>query len=511
MTATPSLVVSGAKSVIAWTSTNTTSCNADVAARTKGVSGTFTTAALTTGTSYSVTCVGPKGSSTSSVYVGISSGTGSSSGYNNGINTPTVTVNATPLSVESGSSSDISWISTNATSCNANVTGRTKGTSGTFNTGALTKGKEYSVICIGTNGSSSGNVIVSVIGENDPPIVSAIATPSSIVSGAKSVITWTSKNTTSCNADVTTRTKGTSGTFTTAALTSDTAYSVTCVGPNGSGSTTVYVFINTNGVVTTCPYGGTPPNCLNAPIGSSSYNNICINGADNYPTCTTLNGVCVNNATNPPACTTASTTTTPTTIQTCQDLDVLDFTAEQTAEITDLLKRYYLLADKLKTDNDIISANNDADKTKSIINQAQTLTQQCVEQTSSPSYTGPKQLGPGNPYYKSDSYLASIWPIDPFNPPLNAKIGFDINGKGFAPLANAEDTFMGTGSYYIKKLQDNYLNWPSSSANPNAWKSTYMNSFADWASLNAQTAWDQKKSEAEEATTTVIESLFRIW
>jgi len=516
LTATPSSVVSGAKSVIAWTSTNTTSCNAGITGRTKGTSGTFNTAALTTGTSYSVTCIGPKGSSTSSVYVGISTGTGSSSGYNNGVNNLTVTVNATPLSVEPGSSSDISWYSTNTTSCNAGITGRTKGTSGTFNTGALTKGKEYSVTCIGTNGSSSGNVIVSVIGENDPPIVSAIANPSLILPNTKSVITWTSKNTTSCNADVATRTKGISGTFTTPALTGDTAYSITCVGPNGSSSTTVYVFVNTNGIVTTCPYGGTPPNCLNAPIGSSSSYNICTNGTDNYPTCTTINGKCQNGATNPPLCTEGmqpcpvdSTGTYPFCIlkvQTCENLATLEFTPEQQADLEALLRRYYLLSEKIKSENDIIQLNNDLDKTNSLIARTEDLTKQCFDEKSKSSYTGPQSTRQGNPWYPvgTEAYNNSVWLLNPYNAqtphtPLNlSKYGFNEFPRKLWDLT-------GNTKYY-----DNWM------ASVNNKDSSYLN-HTDWAQLNADANLrvanpnDYWTSNDGSATPAVIEYLFKIW
>ncbi|MEQ1673424.1 MAG: DUF1566 domain-containing protein, partial [Candidatus Nitrotoga sp.] len=61
LTATPSSIASGATSTISWTSTNSTSCvslNGGFLPGASGTTGTFITPALTTSTTYTVTCTG---------------------------------------------------------------------------------------------------------------------------------------------------------------------------------------------------------------------------------------------------------------------------------------------------------------------------------------------------------------------------------------------------------------------------------------------------------------------
>ncbi|MCK9371450.1 hypothetical protein M0R04_16160, partial [Candidatus Dojkabacteria bacterium] len=85
------------------------------------------------------------------------------------------------------------------------------------------------------------------------PTVSVTATPSTIKPGETSTISWTSTNATSCTPSIragmgTTgnNVNTTTGSFSTGALTSGKAYSVTCTGENGSASGNAYVFIGTN-------------------------------------------------------------------------------------------------------------------------------------------------------------------------------------------------------------------------------------------------------------------------
>jgi hypothetical protein len=76
---------------------------------------------------------------------------------------PTVSLNANPTTINSGSTSTLSWSSTNATSCTASGgwTG-TKATSGSQATAALTTNTTYNLSCSGTGGSASASATVSV-------------------------------------------------------------------------------------------------------------------------------------------------------------------------------------------------------------------------------------------------------------------------------------------------------------------------------------------------------------
>jgi hypothetical protein len=143
----------------------------------------------------------------------------------------------------------------------------------------------------------------------------------------------------------------------------------------------------------------------------------CTNNAVNYPDCTVFSdGSCVNGDTNPPSCTTPppsgsciypkikDTTVTPNTCINKEDCngtvntltnvcensgdnpidcgsDPLEFTDAEYKAMQDLLKKYYRIADIVKSENDLITAQNDIDKTKSLLTRVKTLTAQCYIQT----------------------------------------------------------------------------------------------------------------------------------
>jgi hypothetical protein len=76
---------------------------------------------------------------------------------------PTVSISATPNQVTSGSSSTITWTSTNASSCTASGTWNgTEQTQGTYNTGALNTNSNYNLSCTGPGGTASGSAPVTV-------------------------------------------------------------------------------------------------------------------------------------------------------------------------------------------------------------------------------------------------------------------------------------------------------------------------------------------------------------
>lgn len=110
---------------------------------------------------------------TNSYYTGNCSGCINESSYNNNQATatytisqsvplPTVTVSASPQSIGYGSTSTISWTSTNATSCDSG--GHGTGSTGSFSTGALTTSTQYTVYCNNTTGTVSDSTTVAVAG-----------------------------------------------------------------------------------------------------------------------------------------------------------------------------------------------------------------------------------------------------------------------------------------------------------------------------------------------------------
>jgi len=82
---------------------------------------------------------------------------------------PTVTISANPPTINNGSSSTLTWSSTNTTSCTASGawTG-TQATSGSLVVSPTTT-STYTLSCTGTGGSSNGSVTVTVNGGTTPP------------------------------------------------------------------------------------------------------------------------------------------------------------------------------------------------------------------------------------------------------------------------------------------------------------------------------------------------------
>ncbi len=249
ISASPTTITSGGSSTITWSSTNATSCTASGGwSGTKATSGTLSVSP-TANTTYTITCSGSGGTSPAqSTTINVTPVV---------VSAPTVTISASPTSITSGSSSTITWSSTNSTSCTASGSwSGTKATSGTQSI-SPTANSTYTITCTGAGGTSpaqSVNVTVTPVVAS-APTATISASPTTITSGGSSTITWSSTNATSCTASGGwSGTKATSGTLS-VSPTANTTYTITCSGSGGTSpaqSTT----INVNAVVvvdTTAP------------------------------------------------------------------------------------------------------------------------------------------------------------------------------------------------------------------------------------------------------------------
>jgi hypothetical protein len=158
---------------------------------------------------------------------------------------------ATPASVSYQGSSVLAWTSTNATSCTAsNAWTGTQLTSGQLTLSGLLNTATYTLVCNGSGGSSTKSVTINVAPNVVPtpaPTVSLTASPSSIASGASSVLNWSSTNATSCVAsNGWTGTQALSGSFTTPALTTTATYTLTCTGSSGTASQSATITVGSS-------------------------------------------------------------------------------------------------------------------------------------------------------------------------------------------------------------------------------------------------------------------------
>jgi len=157
LSADPTTVNSGGSTRLTWSSTNATSCTAAGGwTGTKATSGSQTIGNLTSTTTFSLQCQRRnRVSAVRSVTVTV-----------NAAPTPTATLSANPTLVDSGGSTQLTWSSTNATSCTASGGwSGSKPVSGSQTIGDLAVTTTFSLTCSGAGGSSPAqNVTVTVTG-----------------------------------------------------------------------------------------------------------------------------------------------------------------------------------------------------------------------------------------------------------------------------------------------------------------------------------------------------------
>jgi len=167
LTANPSNVSYGGSSSITWTSTNATSCSASGGtsgwAGPKPTSGYFYATNLTHTVVFYITCYNGSLSASDSVTVYV---TQAPPPPPPPPQYPTVDLSANPTNIFSGSSTTLSWTSSNATSCVAsggtNNWFGSKNLSGSENTGALFNHTTFTLTCSNNSGSASDSVTVYV-------------------------------------------------------------------------------------------------------------------------------------------------------------------------------------------------------------------------------------------------------------------------------------------------------------------------------------------------------------
>ena len=255
ITANPTTILFNGSTELTWVTSNADTCNASgawsgpIAAN---ATNTQTIGPLTQTSSFEILCTGPGGSSSpDSVTVNVGAPpTG-----------PTVTLSADPTIVGINGSTQLTWSSTDATSCTAS--GNWSGTKvasanpSTEGIGPLTSDSTFQLQCTGPGGTSQPvSVNVTVI---PAPTASLTADPNPVVFNSSTTLSWSSTNADSCLAigGWSAQTIP-SGAENIGPLTSDTSYSIECTGLGGQVTATEYVtvLVNNNGTAT---LSWTPP------------------------------------------------------------------------------------------------------------------------------------------------------------------------------------------------------------------------------------------------------------
>lgn len=238
LTVAPSTVASGSSATLNWSSTNATACTAAGNwTGSKPTAGSASTGALTSNSSFALTCTGAGGSATQSVNVTVTSATA-----------PSVTLNATPTTVTSGGSTTLSWNSSNATSCTASGGwSGAKAVSGSETRSSLTANTTFTLTCTGSGGSATQSVSVTVAPPAAPSIT-LTATPTTVTSGGSTTLNWTTANANACTASGGwSGTRPLNGSEARGGLAATTTFTLVCTGAGGSASQSVTVTVTAGG------------------------------------------------------------------------------------------------------------------------------------------------------------------------------------------------------------------------------------------------------------------------
>ncbi len=164
---------------------------------------------------------------------------------------PTLSLSASPASINQGQSSTLTWSSTNATSCTAS--GGWSGSQAVSGTQSVspTATTTYSLACTGAGGTANQSTTITVV---PPTTVSLSASPASIIQGQSSTLTWASTNATSCTASgAWSGSKATSGSQS-VSPTATSTYTLACTG--SGGTTTQNATVTIQGIPSIQPVPG---------------------------------------------------------------------------------------------------------------------------------------------------------------------------------------------------------------------------------------------------------------
>lgn len=234
--ANPSSVVSNGSSTVSWSSTNANTCIASNGwSGAKEISGSQTFTNLLSTTTFTLICTGTGGSTTSSTTVAV------------GLPPPTLTLSADSASIAYGGTSNLTWLSTNATTCTASgAWSGVKAASGSEVRSGLTMTSDYTLTCVGSGGAVSQSTKVTVA-EPIAPEVTLTSDATVIAPQGTVTLTWAATNATACEASGQwSGSKATSGIQSIGPLFVNSTFTLTCNGPGSPVTKTVIITIDGN-------------------------------------------------------------------------------------------------------------------------------------------------------------------------------------------------------------------------------------------------------------------------
>ena len=231
--ADPTSIYEGQSSMLTWSTANTTTCAASGGwAGQKTLSGSQQVGPLYETTSFTLECSGPQGTIADTVIVTVTAPPPPP---------PTLTFAANPLTVAAGGQSQLTWSSTDATSCTASgAWSGAKATSGSELSPLVNAPSTFTLACTGQSGSVTKSVTVDVT--YPTPTVDLTANPMTVLSGNSTMLNWAVEYASTCTASGGwDGNKSIGGFETSVPLTQTTTFTLTCTGQGGSASDSVTV------------------------------------------------------------------------------------------------------------------------------------------------------------------------------------------------------------------------------------------------------------------------------
>ncbi|MEM6639946.1 MAG: hypothetical protein AAF610_08590 [Pseudomonadota bacterium] len=159
---------------------------------------------------------------------------------------PGISFSASPQTVASGGTTQLTWNSTGADNCTASGGwAGSKGTRGEETTAAISADTTFDLTCAGAGGQTARSVTVSVAAAA-PPTLNFSASPPTVIVNGSAQLSWVSENTTSCTASgAWSGQKVLAGSASTGSLTNTSEFVLTCEGDGGSVTRAVTVTVAT--------------------------------------------------------------------------------------------------------------------------------------------------------------------------------------------------------------------------------------------------------------------------
>ena len=166
--------------------------------------------------------------------------------------TPTVTLNASSTNIQQGSSTTLTWSSTNATSVSSSNFGATA-VSGSLIVSPTTT-TTYNIIVSGSGGTATATRLITVFAAPPPPSTPTVtlnASSTNIQQGSSTTLSWSSSNATSVSSSNFGATTVSGSAV--VSPTSSTTFTITVSGPGGTATATRPITINVSQSISLSP------------------------------------------------------------------------------------------------------------------------------------------------------------------------------------------------------------------------------------------------------------------